>query len=479
MERKNKSLTAAAAALIAAEFVTAAASALGAASPVILFGCAATLLLALYVCISVILKPKGSGAMSKVEKFYNLDSDAKNEDDALEQVLFENHERVGYTVIDNILTGKYKSEKEIDDEFLYLNFEFPKGDFIVLVMCMEYYDGNEDERAGVFRTIVDESYGFIDKYVFVHSMPNNTAAYIIQPETKSEGETKRYVYELVSRFRGTGKYAGHVILEFGSSGMCAAKKDIHLHFERAMEVLHYNITGYENEKLWYNELQIAGDKYYLPFDIGKKLLDYTVSGNKIEITNTLDQIYNENFLKRSIPINEAHRLVDELLIIVEKIVNHIQETSGISGHIPEVGDKAKMTQVFEEIHEALSGLCDKVSRDSVKKNQRTLNEFKKYIDDNYTSCDLSLTKLSMHFHLSENYISMIFKKYAGENFSNYLENKRIYEACVMMADEDTPIKDIAGKIGYGSDATFRRAFKRNKGVSPTEYKAKIKENTAV
>ena len=109
MERKNKSLTAAAATLIAAEFVTAAASALGAARPVILFGCAATLLLALYVCISVILKPKGSGAMSKVEKFYNLDSDAKNEDDALEQVLFENHERVGYTVIDNILTGKYKS----------------------------------------------------------------------------------------------------------------------------------------------------------------------------------------------------------------------------------------------------------------------------------------------------------------------------------------------------------------------------------
>ena len=59
MERKNKSLTAAAAALIAAEFVTAAASALGAVRPVILFGCAATLLLALYVCISVILKPKG------------------------------------------------------------------------------------------------------------------------------------------------------------------------------------------------------------------------------------------------------------------------------------------------------------------------------------------------------------------------------------------------------------------------------------
>lgn len=478
MDRKNVLITAMV--LVAAEFITLILILTDVLPLVQILSCLLSLVLSIYVCAKIIMENRNDVLFGKVAKFFNLGEEMYNESEALEQVLFEHHENTGYTVIDNILTGKYKNEKEIDDEFSYLNFDFPDGEFMVLIMGMEYYDGDVSERSAVFKTILDESYGFIDKYVFVHSMPNNMAAYIIQPNTHNELEAKNYIYELVSKLRGTGKYAGQVNLAFGSSGMCRQKQDIHIHFKRAMEVMHYNIAGYGSEKLWYGELQNVNDKYYLPLDTTKKLLDYTIAGNKTEITNTLDYLYNENFLKKEISIKETQKLIDELSMIVERIVNHINDKSNeIKRESLIIKDARTITEVFSTIQCTLHTLCDKLLMDSTMKNRNVLNKIQKYVDDNYMSIDLSLTKLSMHFHLSENYISMIFKKYAGENFSRYLEDKRISEACILISNGDVLIKDIAEKVGYGNDVTFRRAFKRSKGMSPTDYKSQIKKDAAV
>lgn len=46
---------------------------------------------------------------------------------------------------------------------------------------------------------------------------------------------------------------------------------------------------------------------------------------------------------------------------------------------------------------------------------------------------------------------------------------RIEAACEMLSDKSLTIKAISEKVGYSSDVSFRRAFKRVLGISPSEF----------
>jgi AraC-like DNA-binding protein len=94
----------------------------------------------------------------------------------------------------------------------------------------------------------------------------------------------------------------------------------------------------------------------------------------------------------------------------------------------------------------------------------------KYVHDNYRRNDFYLGSLTYHFKLSETYLSLFFKKCTGENFVTYVERLRFQDACEMLKDLSIPIEDIASSVGYSSSHTFRRAFKRRLGISPTEYR---------
>ena len=92
---------------------------------------------------------------------------------------------------------------------------------------------------------------------------------------------------------------------------------------------------------------------------------------------------------------------------------------------------------------------------------------------NYTDPALSLTTIAAHFGVSPAYLSQLFKEETGENFSDCLETIRMEHASQLLADPRLSVGDIACQLGYNSDKVFRRAFKRVKGTSPTDYRKTI------
>ena len=61
-----------------------------------------------------------------------------------------------------------------------------------------------------------------------------------------------------------------------------------------------------------------------------------------------------------------------------------------------------------------------------------------------------------------------FKEYFGVTFSEYLEQLRIRNACACLK-EGMAVKDVAVRVGYSSDYSFRRAFKRVTGLPPSDF----------
>ena len=60
---------------------------------------------------------------------------------------------------------------------------------------------------------------------------------------------------------------------------------------------------------------------------------------------------------------------------------------------------------------------------------------------NYINPDLCVSGISSIFGLSESYFSQFFKEQTGENFSAYLENKRIKHACELLDTTDKSVNE--------------------------------------
>ncbi len=101
-------------------------------------------------------------------------------------------------------------------------------------------------------------------------------------------------------------------------------------------------------------------------------------------------------------------------------------------------------------------------------------KIKKYIDDNYTSSDMSLETLARLFKYNQKYISAVLKKSIGVGFAQYLKTLRIQHACMLINEGFSNIKDIAYMSGYNDALYFSKVFKKTIGKPPKEYIAEIR-----
>ena len=84
--------------------------------------------------------------------------------------------------------------------------------------------------------------------------------------------------------------------------------------------------------------------------------------------------------------------------------------------------------------------------------------------------NLSLSMLEEKLHLNKYYISHLFSGKLGLRFNDYINSLRISEACKLLANSDLSITDISERVGFNTLRTFNRAFSKQTGLSPTEYR---------
>ena len=96
-------------------------------------------------------------------------------------------------------------------------------------------------------------------------------------------------------------------------------------------------------------------------------------------------------------------------------------------------------------------------------------EIKTYVADNYMS-DISLDDVAKRVCLNPTYVSELFKKKTGENFSKHLIDFRIEMAKDLLKDVRYKIVDVSEMVGYKDSKYFSRLFKKRVGVNPTDYR---------
>lgn len=98
-----------------------------------------------------------------------------------------------------------------------------------------------------------------------------------------------------------------------------------------------------------------------------------------------------------------------------------------------------------------------------------------YIDENLGSI-LDLSSISGALGYSYTYLSHIFSKQTGLSIKKYYDQARFRKAVSWLMTSDYSITKIAEMLQYQNIHTFSKAFRRNLGVSPSEYQSLYRNN---
>lgn len=106
--------------------------------------------------------------------------------------------------------------------------------------------------------------------------------------------------------------------------------------------------------------------------------------------------------------------------------------------------------------------------------QDRMNRVYEYIMSNYLG-DISLSKAASVACMNEAAFCKYFKKRYNKTFIQVVSEIRISYACRELMKEDSNITDVCYTSGFNTFSNFTKTFRKVTGVSPREYKLKVKK----
>lgn len=97
-----------------------------------------------------------------------------------------------------------------------------------------------------------------------------------------------------------------------------------------------------------------------------------------------------------------------------------------------------------------------------------------YILEHYHE-DISAQQAAEYAGITAGYLSTLFSQYRDHGFSDFVNFIRIDRACTYLEQGYLKNYEIAYKVGYRDEKYFSKTFKKVKGISPGEYKKRLKE----
>ena len=374
-----------------------------------------------------------------------------------------------YEVLDKLLRNTYQNRETMEKALQDTNLSIRNEKCVIL--CIRY------EGSG-YRSFITEDVAIKDivRALLADAIESkveifDTAARetICVLTIEDEQSMEMTIRDIISKLNVEIAYGYGIEMKIGVGNIVESVYYINESYTKVKETIRYSETSGKNV-LFYSELARLEDVYYYPREYDEKIYNYMVAGRTEEAKEIVESLYKENFEQnsrmlsaRAIEILKS-RLGDALLSIAEKYDVSTERV------VIQLDQEQNINQFFIIIYDFIDIIAEEIKKKKKSLQNHSVVKMMNYIQENYSDNTLSLKQISQKFNLHETYISRLFKAEYGENLSGIIEKLRIEKACELIKDTDTKISDIAEKVGYTSDLSFRRAFKKVTGMNPGEYR---------
>jgi AraC family transcriptional regulator of adaptative response / methylphosphotriester-DNA alkyltransferase methyltransferase len=99
-----------------------------------------------------------------------------------------------------------------------------------------------------------------------------------------------------------------------------------------------------------------------------------------------------------------------------------------------------------------------------------LEEANAIVERDYAS-DLSLDDIARRVASSRRQLQRAYAEIGKTTFRDHLTRVRMDRAAELLATRMFTVREVAHRVGYRQPAQFAKAFRRYRGVSPSDYRA--------
>ncbi|AIQ28370.1 AraC family transcriptional regulator [Paenibacillus sp. FSL P4-0081] len=246
-------------------------------------------------------------------------------------------------------------------------------------------------------------------------------------------------------------------------------------FEQARQALEYAVYTNRKGVLRHQEVQIENTTYYYPLETEQRLISTIRAGELAEAERIMEATFAQNLGPRELSMEMKHQLIGEmkgtfLKLLDQKIFMESPLGESVKRQIIDIDTSAPLERIQTEFLELTGELCGFITNKKKDAHTQIIKQMYQYTAEMYADTELTLYRVAEHVERPEKYISQLFKEVTGVNYSDHLIKVRMDEAAILLRESRYTVDEIAARVGYNSSHSFRRAFKRLTGISPSTYR---------
>ncbi len=145
--------------------------------------------------------------------------------------------------------------------------------------------------------------------------------------------------------------------------------------------------------------------------------------------------------------------MEELHVLIDKLIDNVRRLRGKFSGALEQKDRR------EDI-------------DVVGYNDQLMERIMKAVNENLSDSDFNVEKLASDVGISRAQLHRKMKEITGVSTSEFIRNIRLEQAARLIKEDKINLTQIAYTVGFTNQSHFSTIFKRQYGMSPSEYAAK-------
>ena len=411
--------------------------------------------------------------INEFEIITNKWTDVQNKNEELSALLNRQRPMVVASCLRRILKGKFKTSEEMEATLKSANINLSYRYNFVILLPIPVEDSFEEDKNLRIMTVLA---GFLQPFIHVYGLDmlkDNGIAVIVNCGERTAGEKNvdirlsvadHLCRELETRYEiSIPFYIGRIyedVMDINRSFLESAAIASDYHMLGNQKVILFEEIGYEEQNIQYPILEQA------------LFIQCLKQANEEAALKALDNMIGEIEPLKSFVITQC--LCFDIINITIKTLDQLK-----GFELKNVDLKKLITfKSLPEFREKMAGLtiemCRQFAEFKDSRNNERKSEILDYVNCHYGDSSMGLESVADEFGVSSNYLSRFFKQETGCSFIQYVTMIRMDRARELLVNSNKQIKEIVAEIGYIDVANFVRKFKGYEGVTPGQYREKMR-----
>lgn len=266
-----------------------------------------------------------------------------------------------------------------------------------------------------------------------------------------------------------------ITITIGIGSFCSFLGKLHVSYKDALQALKCKIVMGKNKIFNIKDLGYQSSDLFMPVEKIDVLLAMLKLESPDKIEKNIDSFFEELAAEKNISSDNLKVILTELISGVHRTLIELKNETAGTIHLDfSIYHELNKLETLDDLRVIIShyimSAYQYISNSRNIRNVNIIEKAKQYINENYFLEELSLNYIAGIVSVSPGYLSILFKKEAGENFIEYITKIRMEKAKIHLKTTNMKIYEIANAVGFVDPHYFCASFKKYTGLTTSEFK---------